>query len=138
VRWIDDTNNAYLTGKNFKDLGEIDWGERILGGSIDPATTLVFIDDHCGFYKRFPTFSKFGFRHVINEDNYKRGEGVTRFDKRGFTPKQMWQKPTSTETEWLFYNTKVHAEFPPILPPSLSDKAPHKKEATMRVPASYG
>lgn len=128
VRWIDDTNNEYLTGKNFKDLDEIDWGERIRGGFIDPATTLVFIDDHRGFYKRFPTFSKFGFRHVMNEDNYKRGEGATHFDKRGFTPKQMWQKPMSPETEWLFYNTKIYAEFPPILPPSLSDKAPHKKK----------
>mmetsp|Transcript_29837 Transcript_29837/g.46789 ORF Transcript_29837/g.46789 Transcript_29837/m.46789 type:complete len:158 (-) Transcript_29837:1306-1779(-) len=70
----------------------------------------------------------FGFRHVINEDNYKLGEGATPFDIRGFAPKQMWQKPKDPETEWLFHNSKIYAEFPPILPPVLSKMAPHPKK----------
>ena len=76
MRWIDDTNNEYLTGSNFVDFDEVNWGERIQSGAIKPASTLVFVDDHKGFYKRFPTLMTFGFRHVINEDNYKIGEGA--------------------------------------------------------------
>lgn len=46
VRWIDDTNNEYLTGSNFVDFDEVNWGERIQSGAIKPASTLVFVDDH--------------------------------------------------------------------------------------------
>ena len=36
---------------------------------------------------RFSTILKFGFRHVMLEDNYKLGEGATPGDKAGFTVK---------------------------------------------------
>ncbi len=123
-RWIDDTNNEYLTGSNFVDFDQVNWGERIQSGAVTPSSTLVFVDDHRGFYKRFPTLMTFGFRHVINEDNYKIGEGATRQDKSGFTPKQMWEKPADPETQWLFQNSKIYSEFPPILPPVLSRRHP--------------
>ncbi|KAL7449203.1 hypothetical protein ACHAWC_001289 [Mediolabrus comicus] len=128
VRWIDDTNNEYLTGSNFVDFDQVNWGERIKSGAVNPSSTLVFVDDHRGFYKRFPTLMTFGFRHVINEDNYKIGEGATPQDKSGFTPKQMWEKPADPETQWLFQNSKIYAEFPPILPPVLSKSSPHPKK----------
>ena len=140
VRWIYDTNNEYLTGSNFVDFDQVNWGERIKSGAVNPSSTLVFVDDHRGFYKRFPTLMTFGFRHVINEDNYKIGEGATPQDKSGFTPKQMWEKPADPETQWLFQNSKIYTEFPPILPPVLSKSSPHPKkpQGSGRIFASHG
>lgn len=98
VRWIDETNNEYLTGNQFIDFDEINWKERIASKEIVPETTLVFIDDHIGFYKRFPTIVRYGFRHIMNEDNYKKGEGATPGDKNGYAPKQMFANPNSYDT----------------------------------------
>ena len=129
VRWIDTTNNEYLTGDAFVDFDAVNWGERIRSGEIDPKTTLAFIDDHRGFFHRMKTFAKHGFRHLMNEDNYILGEGATRPDKIGLTPKQMFEKPESPDTEWLFHNLKRYAEFPPIIPPVLSKDTDHAKKA---------
>lgn len=128
VRWIDSTNNEYLTGENFTDFDNVNWGERIRAGQLDPATTLVFVDDHRGFFKRFSTFARYGFRHLINEDNYKLGEGATRADKMGLTPKQMFRQPQSPDTVWLFHNLMTYREFPPLVPPSLTEGTPHIKK----------
>lgn len=119
VRWIDDTNNEYLTGDTFVDFDQINWRERISKGELDPSDTLVFIDDHRGFFKRFPVFVRHGFRHLINEDNYKMGEGATRFDKAGLTPKQLFRTPHSLNAQWLFHNLRIYAEFPPLLTPTV-------------------
>ena len=117
ARWIDDTNNEYLTGDDFVDFDAINWQERIKRGKLDPSSTLVFVDDHIGFFKRFPTFVRHGFRHLINEDNYKLGKGATPGDRQGYAPKQMYAKPNNDDTIWLFHNLKRYAEFPPLVPP---------------------
>lgn len=128
VRWIDTTNNEYLSGDDFVDFDQVNWAERIRNRELDPEKTLVFIDDHRGFFNRFPTFVKYGFRHVINEDNYKVGEGGTRFDRIGLTPKQMFRSPNKPDSEWLYHNTKIYAEFPPLVPPKLAEKTTHAKK----------
>lgn len=129
VRFIDDTNNEYLTGSDFIDFDAVDWKSRIENGSMDPANTLVLVDDHQGFFKRFPTIVKYGMAHIMNEDNYQRGEGATSGDKANLMPKQMWRRPNHPDTVWLFHNLKVYAEFPPLLPPSMSSNStiPKKK-----------
>ena len=38
VRWIDDTNNEYLTGDTFVNFDAVNWGECIQSGSLDPAS----------------------------------------------------------------------------------------------------
>jgi hypothetical protein len=128
VRWIDETNNEYLTGEQFIDFDAVNWEARVAAGELNPATTLVFIDDHRGFFNRFPTFYKVGFRHLINEDNYKRFEGATGPDKAGLAPKQMFQKVTKGNTEWLFHHLKIYAEFPPLLSPVASMGTSHTKK----------
>ena len=120
VRWIDSTKNEYLTGDSFVDFDAVNWKERIQKGEIDPANTLILIDDHQGFFKRFSTFVKYGFRHVMNEDNYKEKEGATRWDRANLTPKQMFRVlPQHADTTWLFANLNVYAEFPPLLSPTI-------------------
>jgi hypothetical protein len=75
-RWMDEMNAVYYTGDNFKDLSEIDWAGMIERKEVDPSSTLVFLDDHLNVFLRFPTLMKFGFRHVLLEDNYKAREGT--------------------------------------------------------------
>jgi len=129
ARWIDTTNNEYMTGKKFTDFDAINWQERIANQDIDPATTLILMDDHQGFFNRMKTFVRYGFRHLINDDNYKWNEGATRLDKEGWMPKQMFYQTASSNAEWLFYNLKQYAEFPPLLSPLLvSQNATHAKK----------
>jgi hypothetical protein len=115
-RWIDTINAEYFTGKNFQDFGAIDWQKKINDGEIDPNKTLVFLDDHLKVYDRFPTFMKFGFRHVLLEDNYKANEGATNYDKAGWTPKQMFAR-IDNDSKFLFQILESYAEFPPLVPP---------------------
>jgi hypothetical protein len=84
-RWVDPTKDGfYYTGKeNFKDIQEIKWIEYIRQKTIDPDTTLVFLDDHLSVFQCFSTFLQLGFRHIMLEDNYKKKEGATRGDKNG-------------------------------------------------------
>lgn len=57
----------YLVGKAFRDFGAIDWRAR----GVDPAETLVFLDDHQSGYRRvFQDNLRFGFWRFIAEDNY--------------------------------------------------------------------
>lgn len=57
----------YLIGKSFRDFGEIDWVAR----GVDPAETLVFLDDHQSGYRRiFQDNLRFKFWRFIAEDNY--------------------------------------------------------------------
>ena len=121
TRWIDTVNAEYYTGKEkFKDIGEIDWEGKIQSGEIDPARTLVFLDDHLEVFFRLKYLHKFGFRHVVLEDNYKLGEGATLKDKAGWTPKQMFRKPDDINSQWLFRNLISYAEFPPLVPPIMA------------------
>jgi len=92
TRWIDTmTNNTeYYTGQNFKDLPDIDWTSKIKSGEVDPERTLVLLDDHLDPSTRYPTLLKYGFRHILFEDNYKKGKGATSGDKAGWLPKQLF------------------------------------------------
>ncbi|KAL7575496.1 hypothetical protein ACA910_020082 [Epithemia clementina (nom. ined.)] len=128
-RWIDTTNNEYLTGTNFVDFDSVNWAERIANGELDPATTLIFMDDHQGFYRRFDTFLKHGFRYIIHDDNFKLGHDFIEGDTWGDTPKQMWRKPNSAATQWLYKQALIkYAEFPPILSPRLTHYTGWKQE----------
>lgn len=126
-RWIDTTNAVYYTGDNFEDLAEIDWGKKIASNEIDPSTTLVFLDDHLRVYDRFPALMKFGFRHVVLEDNYKTNEGATNQDKAGWCPKQMLAR-VDADSEYLFHNLISYAEFPPLIPPIMAKLSPAERK----------
>lgn len=115
-RWIDNTGNSYYyTGDNFQDFTEIDWGSKIRHGEIDPDKTLVLIDDHMDPSTRYPTLLKYGFRHVLLEDNYKQGKGATGGDKAGWLPKQIFHR-NDKDAQFIWQITKRYAEFPPIVP----------------------
>uniref|UniRef100_J3L080 Uncharacterized protein n=1 Tax=Oryza brachyantha TaxID=4533 RepID=J3L080_ORYBR len=71
-----DGNCTYLAGKDFIDFGSVDWGKLLRKHGIpDPSRVLVFFDDHQSELKRLKQASKFGFRHLIFEDNYDTGSG---------------------------------------------------------------
>ena len=77
-RWIDSSRlTTNYTGKKFVDLMDLDWKGMVAKGEIDPDSTLVFIDDHLHAFKRIAGVMKFGVRHIVVEDNYKYGEGVS-------------------------------------------------------------
>ena len=121
-RWIDESGlTTYYTGKNFVDLLDIDWKTMIAKKEVDPDSTLVFIDDHLHAFERVAKCSRFGFRHFLVEDNYKKGEGATPKDKVS-TPKQYFNSHAEykIEGDWLFANVKAYAEFPPIVPPIMA------------------
>lgn len=121
-RWIDNDNptlTTYYTGDTFVDFEEIPWQTMIAAKTIDPATTLVFLDDHLSVFRRFPTIMKFGFRHVMLEDNYKAKEGATDGDKAGFTMKQMFAR-VDADSEFLFHQLVSYSEFPPMFPSTMA------------------
>lgn len=129
-RWMDDANNTnYLTGKNFRDIKDVDWASLIRKGEIDPEHTLVFLDDHLEVYFRIGKIAYSGFRHVILEDNYKAGEGATKGDRGGWTPKQMFARPSSDADVYYLWNNMIrYAEIPPLVPPSIT-KGEFKRKA---------
>ena len=125
-RWIDQVGvqsglTRYLVGSDFQDFQHVDWSLLISDGVVSPQRTLVFLDDHLEVLPRFSTILKFGFRHVMLEDNYKLGEGATPGDKAGFTMKQLFAKPSpNPDSEFLFHQLISYAEFPPIVPPIMA------------------
>ena len=128
-RWMDDSGNTkYYTGKQFRDITEFDWIGMAKNGTITPSRTLVFLDDHQEVIQRFPSLMKAGIRHVIVEDNYKRGEGATGMDRDGQTPKQLFayrrkkDNGTLQDADWLYSNLISYAEFPSLVPPIMSKK----------------
>jgi len=133
TRWLDTTKSKdktiNYTGENFVDLMDLDWSGMISRKEIDPAKTLVFLDDHLHAYKRIVGVMKFGVRHIVVEDNYKLSEGATYNDRKS-TPKQMFLGAQyKTEGDWLFHNMVAYAEFPPLVPPivSIQSKTPRKR-----------
>ena len=75
-RWLDDSPlTTNYTGKNFKDLLDLDWKGMIERKEVDPDKTLVFLDDHLHTYDRIQSIAKTGLKKVLVEDNYKIGEG---------------------------------------------------------------
>ena len=128
-RWIDDSGQTkYYTGDKFVDIAEFDWIGMAKNSSITPSRTLVFLDDHQEVLQRFPSLMKAGIRHVIVEDNYKRGEGATQSDRDGQTPKQLFafrrkkDNGTLNDANWLYANLVSYAEFPALIPPIMSKK----------------
>ena len=119
-RWIDPSNKTtYFVGKSFIDVADHDWREMTDNGQMDPSSTLIFVDDHLHAIERIPALIKAGIRHIMIEDNYKMGEGATKWDKLG-TPKQAFKLSASkvrrADAEWLFNNLVVYSEFPPLVP----------------------
>lgn len=126
VRWIDQVGvrsglTRYFVGADFLDFQKVNWSSLIAEGSISPHRTLVFLDDHLEVLPRFSTILKFGFKHVMLEDNYKLGEGATPGDKAGFTMKQLFAKQRpNPDAEFLFHQLISYAEFPPLVPPIMA------------------
>jgi len=65
-----DPAGRYFTGKDFQDFAKIDWCSV-----LDPAETLLFIDDHQSGVRRMQEAHARGFRHMAFDDNYIPGLG---------------------------------------------------------------
>lgn len=137
-RWIDTSNKTInYTGENFVDILELDWKGMVKRKEVDPDRTLVFIDDHLHTFNRIAAIMKVGIRHILVEDNYKIHEGATMNDKIS-TPKQMFGgQKWKMEGNWLLNNLVSYAEFPPIIPPIMSEASsePRKKAGGFMVAA---
>lgn len=126
VRWIDQIGvrsglTRYFVGADFLDFQKVNWSSLIAEGSISPHRTLVFLDDHLEVLPRFSTILKFGFKHVMLEDNYKLGEGATPGDKAGFTMKQLFAKQRpNPDADFIYHQLISYAEFPPLVPPIMA------------------
>jgi hypothetical protein len=107
ARWIDDTNNVYLTGTNFKDLTEIDWSNY--GNITNNPKTVVFIDDHLPVLTRIPALLKSGFSNIIIEDNYMHGEPEENVGIKGML------YTASKEGKDFAQHIEVYSEFPPLV-----------------------
>lgn len=71
-----DGNCTYFTEKDFVDFGSINWGNVLeKHGVLNINQVLIFFDDHQNHLKRLKQALKFGFRHLIFEDNYDTGTG---------------------------------------------------------------
>ena len=131
-RWVDRTNNLYLTGSSFRDFAHINWTAWAIRGRVQPSTTLVFFDDHQYAYHRIALMRQHGFRHAIFEDNFASG----RQGEYGWALKNILsyhplgkcggRRPIcANETHgscsacpvsrWLTEQLLVYAEIPPLL-----------------------
>ncbi|KAG0585600.1 hypothetical protein KC19_2G024300 [Ceratodon purpureus] len=71
-----DSNCQYFTGKRFTDFGHISWSLVLAEHKVkDPSTVLVFFDDHQNQLRRIEAAQKYGFQHLVFEDNYDTGTG---------------------------------------------------------------
>eukprot|EP00602_Paraphysomonas_sp_CaronLab_P004431 CAMPEP_0185034104 /NCGR_PEP_ID=MMETSP1103-20130426/23681_1 /TAXON_ID=36769 /ORGANISM="Paraphysomonas bandaiensis, Strain Caron Lab Isolate" /LENGTH=343 /DNA_ID=CAMNT_0027570627 /DNA_START=39 /DNA_END=1067 /DNA_ORIENTATION=- len=111
VRWIDNTNNEYLTGKKFKDIQDIDW---VNYPGVNPATTLVYEDDHQMSYARVTYLQKQGFQHMILEDNYPQQGGLTR-QEHANSVKSTLERADDPKAAWLKRNLETYHEIPPVV-----------------------
>jgi len=122
-RWIDRENQhltTYYTGSNFVDIIDMDWKGMIERKEVDPATTMVFLDDHLHAFERIARVMAHDIKHIVVEDNYKQNEGATPLDRRS-TPKQMFAGGMwRAHGDWLWKRTKNYSEFPPLVPPIMA------------------
>jgi hypothetical protein len=125
IRWLDTvgTQVQYLGPDKFVDFMQIDWNTKMVEYNVSSPDdeVLVYFDDHLAFFPRVATLLKYGFRHVILEDNYKVGHGATPGDKWA-TPKQLFnggvgskQQSSEEDALWLLDNLITYAEFPPLV-----------------------
>lgn len=139
IRWLDrfGTQIQYLGPDKFVDFMQIDWNTKMVEHNISSSNNevLVYFDDHLAFFPRVATLLKYGFQHVLLEDNYKVGHGATQGDKWA-TPKQLFnggaggrskQQSSKVDALWLLDNLITYAEFPPLVsgllaPPSHKPK----------------
>jgi hypothetical protein len=136
----------FLTGSNFTDFSNVDWAGTY---DIDPATTLIFFDDHQCAMRRLRKAAQQGFKHVMFDDNYRMLNGdhvslkwtcnVERpTNWNGVVPdnfaqvklKQTWGEHIANGVE-LKAMAKAYLEFPPVLSSALSRQTryPPKKVA---------
>ncbi len=121
-------NASYQT----KDFTKADWS------GIDIKNTLLFFDDHQNGFERLKAAKKFGFKHLLFEDNYPalRGDCYTlkkAFMHAGFTgevpiprgrlsklkavfspPKAEIITPNADDANYLKEICDIYYEFPPI------------------------
>ena len=128
-RWIDTSGKTeYLTGKKFQDMYDIDWNDRIHNKkTLDPSTTIAFLDDHMGVLTRLPPLIQAGIRHVVVDDNYNFGKGATPEDLSGMAPKQLFYQDTPN-SRWLWHNLVSYREFPPLIPSIMAKKNTEPKD----------
>lgn len=126
-------NVKYFFGKEFKDFAKIDWKEQ----NVEPAETLVLIDDHQSAFRRLKEAVGLGFRHVMFEDNffYMQGDNYAlkwvchrddRYMWKGWVPdnfrrqnvSKSWEEHVQDGDE-LSRLLKSYYEFPPIVNPWL-------------------
>ena len=107
ARWIDNTNNVYLTGEKFVDITEVDWSayDNITHNS----KTVVFLDDHMPVLTRIPALLKHGFSHLIVEDNYMPGEA-----EKNVGLKSLFFS-NSTQAQEVASQLELYSEFPPLV-----------------------
>lgn len=106
TRWVDNTNNVYLTGSDFKDLTEVDWS--LYGNISHNSKTIAFLDDHLPVMTRIPSLLKQGITHVMIEDNYMGGKEIA-VGLKGLLFEN------SQEAKEVAKDIEVYSEFPPLV-----------------------
>jgi hypothetical protein len=109
-------NSGYASSKavyfNNNDFSTIDWDN--LG--IDKRSTLCFFDDHQNAMIRLLDCAKFGFKHVMFEDNYPRGQGDCYTLKHAFHPDNHHETISGiADKDLLRKIISIYGEFPPIM-----------------------
>lgn len=71
-----DPNCQYFTGRKFTDFEDIHWSSVLTEHNVtDASAVLIFFDDHQNQLRRIEAVRKFGFQHLVFEDNYDTGTG---------------------------------------------------------------
>lgn len=105
---------TYYVGDKFKDFAQMPW-ETIIKKNNVP-NTLCFFDDHYGKDRLFQA-AKFGFKHMMFDDNYAMFGG-NQFNPRGndYAPKAALALPSTSELrKQLDTMIEVYDEMPPLL-----------------------
>lgn len=68
-------DSAYLTGRAFRDFSAVPWELRLPSEAARGNETVIFFDDHQAALRRAVEARRFGFRHLLFDDNYLPGAG---------------------------------------------------------------
>lgn len=116
-----------------RDFAQTDWA------NMDKERTLLFFDDHQNCFQRLQDAQKWGFEHIIFEDNYPAKQGDcyslkkvlmhAGFEARKPTAYGRWQKiwhylfppkiayiiPNRQDALYVEKNCEIYYEFPPVV-----------------------